>query len=488
MVPGRGVNCGSVDQLAPLNRNQASGEVLTKPDHPPTKTITETVRMSDQSASRFAPQNKTTHERLSTNTVGLVALSDFRKRRAEVLEQQEREAREAAVFSRTNVSTPDRSLTATPNNASDNSEADRHRKKKKRTQALVSFGGEDEDGGGDGSGDLGPPRRAGTKNGKSKVSNKVKSEDDGEENTGSDSAVAAKESESIKITPNASVGVVPKLLTKAALRREVAEKEALRKEFLELQKAVKATDIAVPFVFYDGTNIPGGTVRAKKGDPVWLFLDKSRKVGAELGVGGDKSATARRDWARVGVDDLMLVRGSIIIPHVRHIRRLSYLSKTILTICSITISTFLLSTKQLGPRASPCLDTAPRHPLRMRQQIPPQPVISPRGPPILIPWRAPMMTPRSPKWSTDDGINATNTSSQPAFGKSSTPTRTTGTRSVAIREGMLSSSQSEASHGVGISFSSARHLARRSTRHYNSTTPDKFVSVGFSTLETPGRG
>lgn len=50
-----------------------------------------------ESASRFTPQNKTTQQRLSTTTVGLVALSDFRKRRAEVIEQQEREAREAQL-------------------------------------------------------------------------------------------------------------------------------------------------------------------------------------------------------------------------------------------------------------------------------------------------------------------------------------------------------------------------------------------------------
>lgn len=53
--------------------------------------------MSDpsQAQSRFkAPNNMNTQERLSTNTVGLVHLADFRKRRAEVLEQQEREARE----------------------------------------------------------------------------------------------------------------------------------------------------------------------------------------------------------------------------------------------------------------------------------------------------------------------------------------------------------------------------------------------------------
>lgn len=80
-----------------------------------------------------------------------------------------------------------------------------------------------------------------------------------------------------------------------------------------MREAVKATEVVIPFVFYDGTNVPGGRCRLKKGEQIWLFLDKARKVGAELGVGGDKS---RREWARVSVDDLMLVRGQVILPHV----------------------------------------------------------------------------------------------------------------------------------------------------------------------------
>ena len=45
-------------------------------------------------------------------------------------------------------------------------------------------------------------------------------------------------------------------------------------------------------------------------------------MGAELGVGGTggagaEKAASRREWARVGVDDLMLVRGEVIVPHVR---------------------------------------------------------------------------------------------------------------------------------------------------------------------------
>ena len=44
---------------------------------------------------RFTSQSKTAEDLLSTQTVGLVNLSDFRKRRAEVLEQKERDAQEA---------------------------------------------------------------------------------------------------------------------------------------------------------------------------------------------------------------------------------------------------------------------------------------------------------------------------------------------------------------------------------------------------------
>jgi protein FAM50 len=115
---------------------------------------------------------------------------------------------------------------------------------------------------------------------------------------------------------NAGVSIVPKALTKAALLRDAQAREGLRREFLAMQEAVRATEVDIPFVFYDGTNIPGGVCRVKKGDFVWVFLDRSRKVGAESGVGEDNLASSRKEWARVSVDDLMMVRGSIIIPHV----------------------------------------------------------------------------------------------------------------------------------------------------------------------------
>ncbi|KAL6880897.1 XAP5 domain-containing protein [Trichoderma novae-zelandiae] len=259
--------------------------------------------MSNQPASRFTPQNKTTNERLSTHTVGLVALSDFRKRRAEVLEQQEREARESAL---SGTSKPDRSQTGTPDNAGSDSAGSAGpgplkkkpakkavKAKRKPGKKLLSFGDEDEDEDEDGGESEAVSARAAS-----------------EPSSDKDGRPGEKKA---KIKANAAVGLIPKAVTKAALRKEAAEREALRREFVALQEAVKATEIAIPFVFYDGANIPGGTVRMKKGDFVWVFLDKGRKVGAELGVG--EQTNAQRAWARAGVDDLMLVRGTVIIPH-----------------------------------------------------------------------------------------------------------------------------------------------------------------------------
>jgi protein FAM50 len=136
-----------------------------------------------------------------------------------------------------------------------------------------------------------------------------------------------------RLTPNPnSLLPAPKVLTKAALQAEAVARDNLRKDFLAIQEAVRNTEILIPFVFYDGTNIPGGVVKVKKGDHIWLFLERCRKVGAELGLSGGGSRGRgrganskndnRKEWARVGVDDLICVRGEVIIPHVSISRRI----------------------------------------------------------------------------------------------------------------------------------------------------------------------
>ncbi|EEP79770.1 conserved hypothetical protein [Uncinocarpus reesii 1704] len=181
-----------------------------------------------------------------------------------------------------------------------------------------------------------PPRKKkkkGNKIGKSKLSfgdddNEAEAEDSaGMSQSGGETRSPSKglndgtpQSRVRKLAPNPHLSVpAPKAMTKASLEAEAQMRDNLRKEFLTIQEKVKATDILIPFIFYDGTNIPAGKVKVKKGDPVWLFLDRCRKVGAELGVGGAGGGKGRKDnrreWARVGVDDLMLIRGDVIIPH-----------------------------------------------------------------------------------------------------------------------------------------------------------------------------
>ncbi|KAF5872460.1 putative xap5 domain containing protein [Botrytis fragariae] len=243
------------------------------PSEPPSRTTTPNPQ------SRFTSQSKTVEDVLSTQTVGLVKLSDFRKRRAEAVEMKERDAHEIGS-GRSGASTPVGDGASTP---TDSQSGPLKKKKKKAGTPKLSFGVDDEEGGENTDSE---PSRSATPD----IPNKKK-----------------------KIGVNSSVSFVPKTLTKSALLKEAQTRESLRKEFLAIQEAVKGTEIAIPFVFYDGTNIPGGVARVKKGDFIWVFLDRSRKVGAELGVG--EKANSNREWARVGVDDLMLVRGGLIIPH-----------------------------------------------------------------------------------------------------------------------------------------------------------------------------
>ncbi|KAF2145833.1 uncharacterized protein K452DRAFT_295394 [Aplosporella prunicola CBS 121167] len=247
---------------------------------------------------RFTSQASTAEDLLKSQTVGLVQLSDFRKRRAEALELKDRERQDQL---RGKEGTPGTSGAATP---SEESTPRPPKKKKKKTVAKgkLSFGLDDEEEGGEsGTG----TSAAVTPRSMSNMPADERAPTATEEEKGP--AVPKR-----RLGPNTNVAVQPKVMTKSAMVLEDQRREQARKEFLEKQELAKATEFALPFVFYDGTNIPGGKCRVKKGDYVWLFLDKARKVGAELGVGGDKS---RREWARVSVDDLMLVRGEIIIPH-----------------------------------------------------------------------------------------------------------------------------------------------------------------------------
>ncbi|PLN83919.1 XAP5 domain protein [Aspergillus taichungensis] len=255
----------------------------------------------------FTSQTASAEELLKSQTVGLVHLSDFRKRRAEVLEQKEREAHDKSlgrVASGNSRSATPSAGDVTDSSSRSQSEGPPKKKKKKKplAKSKLSFADDEEETENTGEESAATPREPSVPRSSSKT-------------PAEDSVPASR-----RITPNPNAPPPPKAITKAAVKAETEARDALRREFLVMQEAVKNTEILIPFIFYDGTNIPAGTVKVKKGDPVWLFLDRCRKVGAELGVGGGSHASKgrkdnRREWARVSVDDLILVKGEIIIPH-----------------------------------------------------------------------------------------------------------------------------------------------------------------------------
>ncbi|GAB7361590.1 hypothetical protein MBLNU230_g1642t1 [Neophaeotheca triangularis] len=248
---------------------------------------------------RFAAQSLDAEDVLKGNTVGLVHLSDFRKRRAEALEQTTGESSPAG----TGANTPDgREASSKP--------VFKKKKKSVKKGGGLSFN-DDED---EGQQQQQQEEREVTQTpGSNTPATKYVSSapaTDGEDSESTSTPFVKK-----RLRPNSNAPFHAKALTKAAMAKETQLKEQLKQEFLRTQEAVKQTEFSIPFVFYDGSNTPGGVCRMKKGDFVWLFLDRARKMGADMASKAQTTDRTRKDWARIGVDDLMLVKGDLIIPH-----------------------------------------------------------------------------------------------------------------------------------------------------------------------------
>jgi protein FAM50 len=158
------------------------------------------------------------------------------------------------------------------------------------------------------------PSQKSVKKAKTRPTTTAKSSTHDDEEEPSSSTIVKK-----RLKPSASVSIVAKAQTKSALAREAQLKESLRKQYLATNEAVRATDFVLPFVFFEAKDMAGGKVRLKKGDFVWLLLERARKIGIELGERGEGPmglGGRRREWARIGVDDLMVVVGEMMVPHV----------------------------------------------------------------------------------------------------------------------------------------------------------------------------
>ncbi|KAK0277467.1 hypothetical protein LTR91_006098 [Friedmanniomyces endolithicus] len=244
--------------------------------------------------ARFASQAHSIEDLLKEQTYGLVHLSDFRKRRAEARELSERTGQDG---------TPIHSGTATPDGREPATKPALKKRKKVVKTGGLSFGG-DEDEQHD---DTGARAIRGTA-----PRPEIPAQDNPSLPPDSEAAANAATPVKKRLRPNTSLAFQPKAQTKAALLRDHELKDQLRKQYTHLQEAVKQTDFMLPFTFFDGKGSPGGSCRMKKGDPIWMFLERARKVGADMAGRGDRS---KKDWARIGVDDLMLVRGDLIVPH-----------------------------------------------------------------------------------------------------------------------------------------------------------------------------
>ncbi|KAK9238862.1 XAP5, circadian clock regulator-domain-containing protein [Lipomyces kononenkoae] len=90
------------------------------------------------------------------------------------------------------------------------------------------------------------------------------------------------------------------LITKETDDGTRQEQEDLENEFLRRQEQVREEKVDLQFCYFDGTYIPG-KVTVKKGDQIWVMLDRTRK--------------GKKEFHRGTVDDIMFVKDNIIIPH-----------------------------------------------------------------------------------------------------------------------------------------------------------------------------
>ena len=171
---------------------------------------------------------------LKTQTVGLVHLDEFKKRRVELAEQRDREAAAKLQPIRSSGGGGPASSSREGSEVPTGSGGKRTKKRKKVVKGKLSFAGE-------GDGD------EGTDDGS------YSSSADPTRSNSEDNNKSGEEDEVKKRKVNPKLGLpAPKVLTKNTLLREAQERENLKREFLALQEKIKNEEISIPFVFYDG--------------------------------------------------------------------------------------------------------------------------------------------------------------------------------------------------------------------------------------------
>ncbi|KDN53082.1 XAP5-domain-containing protein [Tilletiaria anomala UBC 951] len=202
-------------------------------------------------SDRFVGKNDSIEETLKKQTVGLVRLEDFQKRRVELEEEKRREA------AKTNELKPE----------------EKKKKKKAKTKATLSFAMDEEEGDDD------------------SPSHKAK-----KQKTSHDSSKASNRKTSFK-NPSVDTSFLPDRKREEEERRV---REELRQEWLHKQEEMKQEEIEITYSYWDGSG-HRKTVKCKKGDSVAQFLEKCRQQFPEL--------------RGVSVDNMMYIKEDLIIPH-----------------------------------------------------------------------------------------------------------------------------------------------------------------------------
>ncbi|SAL94966.1 hypothetical protein [Absidia glauca] len=170
-------------------------------------------------SDKFAASTTDIESQLKTSTIGLTELSDYRKIRENLEEQQKREAAKTAPL------------------------GEEKKKKRKKKQVLkLSFAGDDED----------------------------EAQDEQLDTT----AAVAKKKKMAK-DPSVNTSFLPDREREEEERRE---RENLRKEWLQKQEVLKNEKIDITYSYWDGT----GHRKSVEGDTIAQFLDNCRKQFPQL--------------------------------------------------------------------------------------------------------------------------------------------------------------------------------------------------------------
>ncbi|ADV22504.1 protein FAM50 [Cryptococcus gattii E566] len=206
----------------------------------------------DHTADRFVGVSENLDERLIKTTVGLVTLSDFKKTKGDLEEQQRKLAAQVQLEKTASAAKIKKA------------------RKKERTSKL-SFA--DEEDGNEDEISTGGAKRSRENEGDAHVRKKFMK------------------------NPEVDTSFLP---DRNRELQEAEERERLRKEWLAQQEQIKAESIEITYSYWDGSG-HRKTVECKKGDDIATFLSKCRQQFPEL--------------RGTSVENLMYIKEDLIIPH-----------------------------------------------------------------------------------------------------------------------------------------------------------------------------